>query len=96
MGQRKLRTPCYLPRSIAKYLILPPTHFQLGVSTYVSGPTTQNFNKLNKGYKENPDVLTLSILYARIPLFDSLIHVAYKLPITKWQVQSTSDKKTIP
>lgn len=37
----------------------------------------------------------LSILHARIRLFEHLLHLSYKLPIKKWQARTDEDRMTV-
>lgn len=64
---------------------------------YICGQTSKVFNKLNKGQNIKPEALQfgLSVLHARIRFFESLLHLAYKLPIKKWQARSPSEKKSV-
>lgn len=64
---------------------------------YICGQTSKEFNKLNKKSPENPDALKfgLSILHARIRLFESLLHLSYKIPLKKWQARSQEHKKIV-
>lgn len=52
---------------------------------YICKETSSDFNKLNKEKICNPDALDfgLSILHARIRIFESLLHLAYRLPLQK-------------
>lgn len=63
---------------------------------YICGQTSKDFNKLIK--KEvNVEALKfgLSILHARIRFFESLLHLAYKIPFEKWQTRSAEEKKIV-
>ncbi|KAL4120909.1 hypothetical protein QTP88_013516 [Uroleucon formosanum] len=59
---------------------------------YICGNTSKNFNNLNIEKEINNDALKfgLSILHARIRLFEHIIHLVYKLPIKKWQASLSS------
>lgn len=58
---------------------------------YICGLTSKHFNDLtNKGdVKIESLKFGLSVLHARIRLFESLLHLAYKLPIKKWQIRAS-------
>lgn len=47
---------------------------------------TKNFNNLDEIEDMNEDSLKfcLSVLHARSHLFESLLHLAYKLPVKRW------------
>jgi hypothetical protein len=64
---------------------------------YICKETSKNFNKLQHKKEDNPKVLKfgLSTLHARIRLFESLLHLSYKLQIKKWQIRSEEDKQTL-
>lgn len=55
---------------------------------YICNETSSDFNKLNKEKIVNPDSLNfgLSILHARIRIFESLLHLAYRLPLQKKRI----------
>lgn len=63
---------------------------------YICGQTSKSFNNLNKGV-ENTEALRfgISILHARIRLFETVLHLAYKLPLKKWQARTTKEKNTV-
>lgn len=52
---------------------------------YICGATSKDFNDLTKAMEVDQNALQfgLSILHARIRLFESILHLAYKLPIKK-------------
>lgn len=64
---------------------------------YICKATSKDFNKLETRREEDPATLKfgLSILHARIRLFESILHLAYKLPTQKWQSRSSADKKIV-
>lgn len=64
---------------------------------YICGATSKQFNNLNIKMPVDVEALDfgLSILHARIRLFESVLHLSYKLPIKKWQVRSDSDKAIV-
>ncbi|GBO43412.1 hypothetical protein AVEN_265601-1 [Araneus ventricosus] len=63
---------------------------------YICGLTSKDFNDLSKKSNVKPESLEfgLSILHARIRLFENLLHLAYKLPVKKWRL-TTEDEKAI-
>lgn len=64
---------------------------------YICGKTSKSFNNFESTNEEDPQSLRfgLSIIHARIRLFETILHLAYKLPLKKWQVRTTEEKKTI-
>ncbi|KAF2887662.1 hypothetical protein ILUMI_18511 [Ignelater luminosus] len=64
---------------------------------YICGTTSKEFNDLSKRKDINEDSLQfgLSTLHARIRLFEGLLHVAYKLPVKKWQLRNKNDKQIV-
>lgn len=64
---------------------------------YICGKTSKSFNDLEESNVEDPQTLRfgLSTLHARIRVFESLIHLAYKLPVKKWQARTADDKKIV-
>ena len=63
----------------------------------ICGETSKDFNKLIKKEPINTETILfgLSILYARIRFFESLLHLAYKIPLLKWQARSDEEKKIV-
>lgn len=63
---------------------------------YICGLTSKDFNCLTKKGDVKPEALDfgLSILHARIRFFESILHLAYKLPVKKWQLRTENDKTT--
>jgi hypothetical protein len=55
------------------------------------------YNNLSIKKEVTPEALQfgLSILHARIRLFESMLHVAYKLPVQKWQLRSEDEKAIV-
>lgn len=64
---------------------------------YICGATSKQFNDLNRKINVDVGALTfgLSILHARIRLFESVLHLSYKLPVKKWQLRSEADKSIV-
>lgn len=62
---------------------------------YVCKATVKEFNKLETRREESPDTFKfgLSILHSRIRLFESLLHLSYKITIEKWRARSISEKQ---
>lgn len=60
---------------------------------YICGLTSKDFNDLSQKSKVKPEALEfgLSILHARIRIFESLLHVAYRLPIKKWRLNTEAE-----
>lgn len=64
---------------------------------YICGVTSKNFNDLSKKNVICPEALEfgLSVLHARIRLFESILHLSYKLPIKKYRERMTQEEKII-
>ena len=64
---------------------------------YICGQTSKDFNNLKDVSNVNVEALQfgLSVLHARIRFFESLLHLAYKLPLKKWQARTPAEKKTV-
>jgi len=65
---------------------------------YICGATSKNFNRIDEMIErkiktENLE-FGLSVLHGWIRMFECLLHVAYKLPLKKWQARG-SDKETV-
>lgn len=65
---------------------------------YICGATSKMFNKITNE-ETNFDITNtnfgLSILHARIRLFESLLHLSYKLQLQKWQIRSKEEKSAV-
>lgn len=63
---------------------------------YICGQTSKDFNSLKK-VATNKESLEfgLSILHARIRFFEQLLHLAYKIPLQKWQARSKAEKQIV-
>lgn len=64
---------------------------------YICGATSKQFNDLNTRNTVDTDALEfgLSVLHARIRFLESILHLAYKIPVKKWQLRSASDKEIV-
>lgn len=64
---------------------------------YICGATSKSFNDLTMKNTANPQALDfgLSVLHARIRIFESLIHLAYKLPVKKYRERKTEAEKAL-
>lgn len=63
---------------------------------YICGQTSKEFNKLKKGNVSTEALkFGISILHARIRLFELLLHLSYKIPLQKWQARTPDEKKVI-
>lgn len=61
---------------------------------YTHGQTSKDFNKIQKGTVKSENLkFGLSVLHARIRFFESLLHIAYKEPLKKWQARTPEEKK---
>lgn len=64
---------------------------------YICGATSKDFNNLSRRKEINEDTLKfgLSTLHARIRLFEAVLHLAYKLPVKKWQLRADNEKQIV-
>lgn len=66
---------------------------------YICGATSKEFNNIEQMISRDSNVdfmeFGLSVLHGWIRFFECLIHLAYKLPIQKWQARSDEEKKII-
>lgn len=64
---------------------------------YICKGTSSQFNNLNLKLNVDGEALEfgLSVLHARIRLFESILHLSYKLPVKKWQLRSDADKAIV-
>ncbi|CAH2102438.1 unnamed protein product [Euphydryas editha] len=64
---------------------------------YICGATSKTFNDLSKKNIVNPQALEfgLSVLHARIRIFESIIHLSYKLPVKKYRKRRTEEDKAL-
>lgn len=62
---------------------------------YICGATSKDFNKIDNQKEISPEAIEfgLSILHARIRLFESILHLAYKLPVKKYRERKTENEK---
>lgn len=64
---------------------------------YICGATSKDFNKIDK--KETSSLsgfnFGLSVLHARIRMFESILHLAYKLPVKKYRERRTGEEKEL-
>jgi len=73
------------------------THTTSTMRCYICGETSKDYNNLSIKKEVTPETLQfgLSILHASIRLFESILHVAYKVPVQKWQVRSEDEKAIV-
>lgn len=73
------------------------TNTKSTMKCYICGATSKDFNDLSKEKTVNPNTLqfALSILHARIRLFETLLHLSYKMDVKKWQIRSREDKNSV-
>lgn len=64
---------------------------------YICGATSKNFNDLDMKNVVCPQALEfgLSILHARIRIFETILHLAYKLPVKKYRARKTQEEKQL-
>jgi hypothetical protein len=67
------------------------------MKSYICGATSKDFSNLSIRKQINEDSLKfgLSTLHARIRLFEAVLHLAYKLPVKKWQLRADNDKEIV-
>lgn len=73
------------------------THTKSTMRCYICDATTAEFNDLTKkrpSKKENFK-FGLSLLHARIRFFESILHVAYRLTVKKWNVRLSTEEKEV-
>ncbi|XP_050298635.1 uncharacterized protein LOC126737681 [Anthonomus grandis grandis] len=64
---------------------------------YICGLTSKDFNCIQKKGTVNVETFEfgLSILHAQIRFFEAVLHLAYKLPVQKWQLRSDEEKEKV-
>lgn len=64
---------------------------------YICGATSKNFNKLETTRDVNLEAIEfgISVLHARIRIFESILHLAYKLPVKKYRDRKTQAEKDL-
>lgn len=64
---------------------------------YICGASTKDFDNLSKSREVNEESLKfgLLILYTRIRLFETLLHLSYKLSVKQWQIKDAKDKDNV-
>lgn len=64
---------------------------------YICGATSKDFNNISTKKDVNLEAVQfgLSVLHARIRLFESILHLAYKLPVKKYRERKTEEEKNI-
>lgn len=64
---------------------------------YICGATSKDFNKIAIQREISSEAIEfgLSILHARIRLFESILHLAYKLPVKKYRERKTESEKKL-
>lgn len=66
---------------------------------YLCGATSKDFNNIEAMIQRPVHVdnlrFGLSILHGWIRFFECLLHVAYKIPLQKWQARTDSEKRTV-
>jgi len=66
---------------------------------YLCGSTSKDFNDIDRMIRSK--IVTenlqygISVLHGWIRFFECLLHLAYKLPIKKWQARSEEDKNIV-
>lgn len=64
---------------------------------YICGATSKDFNKLEYTREVNFTALEfgISLLHARIRVFESILHLAYKLEVKKYRERKSQEEKDI-
>ncbi|CAH0552735.1 unnamed protein product [Brassicogethes aeneus] len=64
---------------------------------YICGATSKDFNQFNfnKDINLKATEFGLSVLHARIRLFESVIHLTYKLPVKKYRERKSEEEKEL-
>ncbi|CAH1989392.1 unnamed protein product [Acanthoscelides obtectus] len=73
------------------------TNTKSTMKCYICGATSKDFNDLSNKRPCNEDSLKfgLSILHARLRLFEGVLLIAYKLPVKKHQLRSERKKQIV-
>lgn len=73
------------------------THTKSTMRCYLCDATSSEFNDLTKKRACKKENLSfgLSLLHARIRFFENILHLAYKLPVKKWNVRLTAEEKEV-
>lgn len=73
------------------------THTKYSMRCYLCNLTSKDFNNLSLKKEANKENLSfgLSLLHARIRFFESMLHVAYKLPVQKWNKKLTKEERDL-
>lgn len=64
---------------------------------FICKATSKDFNDLSKKYEVSPETLEfgLSVLHARIRIFESILHLGYKLEVQKYRQKKTTQEKNV-
>lgn len=66
---------------------------------FICGASSKEFNNIEAMMRRNVKTenlgFGLSVLHGWIRMFECLLHIAYKLPIQKWQARGEIDKETV-
>lgn len=64
---------------------------------YICGQTSSSFNKLEKSSEVNFEAIEfgISVLHARIRIFECILHLAYKLPVKKYREKKSKEDKDL-
>lgn len=64
---------------------------------YICGATSKDFNKLDSTREVNFAALEfgISVLHARIRIFESILHLAYKLKVKKYRERKSTEEKNL-
>lgn len=64
---------------------------------YIYGLTSQNFNSISKELSINSEAIEfgLSVLHTRIRIFESILHLAYKLLLKKYREKRNEEEKEL-
>lgn len=64
---------------------------------YICGATSKDFNNLAQKLQTSSKALDfgLSVLHARIRFFESVLHLAYKLPVKKYREKRSKEEKEL-
>ncbi|CAH1106395.1 unnamed protein product [Psylliodes chrysocephalus] len=84
-----------LPTMVYAKICNAATNTTSTMRCYICGLTSKDFNCLSRRKEVNPETLRfgLSILHPRIRLFESLLHISYKLSIKKWQLRLPEERE---
>lgn len=73
------------------------TNTKSTIKCYICGATSNDFNDLSKSKATSAEAIEfgISVLHARIRIFESILHLAYRLPVKKYRERKTQEEKEL-